>query len=142
MPNKGSIVMNVSSIGIQTKNTDEMIVILKQGLPADAFDKLRDRLKVSDNLLSNIVQISKRTLNRRRQDGRLRTDESERVLRIARVYDKALEGFESEEAVEGWLKKPARGLGHKIPLEYSDTDLGAQEVVNLLGRIEHGVFPG
>ena len=134
--------MNVSSIGIQTKNIDEMIVILKQGLPADAFDKLRDRLKVSDNLLSNIVQISKRTLNRRRQDGRLRTDESERVLRIARVYDKAFEVFESEEAVEGWLKKPARGLGHKIPLEYSDTDLGAQEVVNLLGRIEHGVFPG
>ena len=53
--------MNVSSIGIQTQNIDEMIVILKQGLPADAFDKLRDRLKVSDNLLSNIVQISKRT---------------------------------------------------------------------------------
>ena len=134
--------MNVSSIGIQTKNIDEMIVILKQGLPTDAFDKLRDRLHVSDNLLSNIVQISKRTLNRRRQDGRLRTDESERVLRIARVYDKALEVFESEEAVEGWLKKLARGLGHKIPLEYSDTDLGAQEVVNLLGRIEYGVFPG
>jgi putative toxin-antitoxin system antitoxin component (TIGR02293 family) len=134
--------MNVSSIGIQTQNIDEMIVILKQGLPADAFDKLRDRLKVSDNLLSNIVQISKRTLNRRRQDGRLKTDESERVLRIARVYDKALEVFESEEAVEGWLKKPVRGLGYKIPLEYSDTDLGAQEVVNLLGRIEHGVFPG
>ena len=134
--------MNVSSIGIQTKNIDDMIVILKQGLPADAFDKLRDRLKVSDHLLSNIVQISKRTLNRRRQDGRLKTDESERVLRIARVYDKALEVFESEEAVEAWLKKPARGLGQKIPLEYSDTDLGAQEVVNLLGRIEHGVFPG
>ena len=134
--------MNVSSIGIQTKNIDDMIVILKQGLPAEAFDKLRDRLHVSDNLLSNIVHISKRTLNRRRQDGRLKTDESERVLRIARVYDKALEVFESEEAVEGWLKKPARGLGHRIPLEYLDTDLGAQEVVNLLGRIEHGVFPG
>ena len=134
--------MNVSSIGIQTQNIDEMIVILKQGLPADAFDKLRDRLKVSDNLLSNIVQISKRTLNRRRQDGRLKTDESERVLRVARVYDKALEVFESEEAVEGWLKKPARGLGYKLPLEYSDTDLGAHEVVNLLGRIEYGVFPG
>ncbi len=89
---------------------DVRINILKQGLPTDAFDKLRDRLKVSDNPLSNIVQISKHTLNPRRQDGR--------------------------------LKKPARGLGRKIPLEYSDTDLGAQEVVNLLGRIEHGVFPG
>jgi putative toxin-antitoxin system antitoxin component (TIGR02293 family) len=142
MPNKWRLVMNVSSIGIQTKNVEEMIVILKQGLPVDAFDNLRDRLKVSDNLLSNIVQISKRTLNRRRQDGRLKTDESERIFRIARVYDMALDVFESEEAVVSWLKKPARGLGHKVPLEYSDTDLGAQEVVNLLGRIEHGVFLG
>jgi hypothetical protein len=58
MPSNGSLVMNVSSIGIQTKNIDEMIVILKQGLPADVFDKLRDRLKVSDNLLSNIVQLA------------------------------------------------------------------------------------
>lgn len=134
--------MNIQSIGIQAKNTDDLIVALKQGFPADSFDKLRDRLKVSDNLLSKIVQIPKRTLTRRRQDGRLRTDESERVLRIARVYDKALDVLESEEAVENWLKKPARGLGYKIPLEYADTELGAQEVINLLGRIEHGVFPG
>ena len=134
--------MNIQSIGIQAKNTDDIISALKQGFPADSFDKLRDRLKVSDNLLSKIVQIPKRTLARRRQDGRLRTDESERVLRIARVYDKALDVLESEEAAENWLKKPARGLGYKIPLEYADTELDAQEVINLLGRIEYGVFPG
>ena len=51
--------MNVSSIGIQTKNIDDMIVILKQGLPAETFDKLRDRLKVSDHLLSNIDELVK-----------------------------------------------------------------------------------
>ncbi len=134
--------MNIQSIGIQAKNTDDIIGALKQGFPANSFDKLRDRLKVSDNLLSKIVQIPKRTLTRRRQDGRLRTDESERVLRIARVYDKALDVLESEEAAGNWLKKPARGLGYKITLEYADTELGAQEVINLLGRIEHGVFPG
>ncbi len=60
---------------------------------------------------------------------------------IHRNQDGRNEVFESEEAVEGWLKKPARVyLGRRIPLEYSDTDLGAQEVVNLLGRIKHGVF--
>ncbi len=134
--------MNIESIGLQAENVNELIGALKQGIPADSFDKLRDRLNVSDNLLSKIVQIPKRTLTRRRRDGRLRTDESERVLRVARVYDKALEVFEDEGAVESWLKNPARGLGYKSPLEYADTELGAQEVINLLGRIEHGVFPG
>ena len=134
--------MNIASIGLQAKNVDDMIIALKQGLPTVAFDKLRDQLGVSDNVLSKIVQIPKRTLNRRRQGGRLRTDESERLLRVARVYDKALDVFEDKESAENWLKKPTRGLGYKIPLEYADTELGAHEVINLLGRIEHGVFPG
>jgi putative toxin-antitoxin system antitoxin component (TIGR02293 family) len=134
--------MNNESIGLQTENINELIDVLKQGIPADSFDKLRKRLNVSDNLLSRIVQIPKRTLTRRRRDGRLRTDESERVLRVATVYDKALDVFEDKGAVESWLKNPARGLGNKIPLEYADTGVGAQEVINLLGRIEHGVFPG
>jgi len=134
--------MNIESIGLQAENINELIGVLKQGIPANSFDKLRKRLNVSDNLLSRIVQIPKRTLTRRRRDGRLRTDESERVLRVANIYDKALEVFEDEGAVESWLKKPARGLGYRIPLEYADTGIGAQEVINLLGRIEHGVFPG
>lgn len=134
--------MEIHSIGIEAGNVDDMIVALKRGFPASAFDRLRDRLRVSDNELSRIVQIPKRTLNRRRRDGRLQTGESERVLRIARVYDKVLDVFENEAAAVSWLKKPVRGLGGHIPLEYADTDLGAQEVINLLGRIEHGVFPG
>lgn len=134
--------MEVHSIGIEAGNVDDMIDALKQGFPTVAFDRLRDQLRISDGELSRIVRIPKRTLNRRRREGRLQTGESERVLRVARVYDKALEVFENEAAAENWLKIPARGLGGKPPLEYTDTELGAQEVINLLGRIEHGVFPG
>ena len=68
--------------------------------------------------------------------------ESEKVLRIAKLYDKALEVFEDEQAAERWLKAPARGLGEVVPLMYAKTELGAQEVERLLIRIEHGVFPG
>ena len=83
-----------------------------------------------------------RTLTRRKQQGRLNVIESEKVLRIARLYDKALQVFEDEEAAEKWLKEPARGLGGVIPLVYAKTELGAQEIEKLLIRIEHGVFPG
>ena len=134
--------MQIDAIAIQAENTDQLISQLKQGLPTDAFDKLKERLNITDNALSKIVQIPQRTLNRRREKGRLRTDESERVLRLAQVCDMAFKVFGSQEKAERWLKKPARGLGGKIPLEYADTDLGAHEVINLLGRIDHGVFPG
>lgn len=134
--------MHILSIDVKADNIDQLISQLKEGLSTDSFDKLKRRLNISDNVLSRIVQIPKRTLNRRREGGRLRTDESERILRLAQVYDMALDVFGSRKKAETWLKKPARGLGGKVPLEYADTDLGAHEVINLLGRIDHGVFPG
>jgi putative toxin-antitoxin system antitoxin component (TIGR02293 family) len=134
--------MQIHSLNLKAKTTDQMINQLKEGFPADSLDRLRQQLNISDITLSKIVQIPKRTLDRRRMTGRLKPDESERVLRLAQVYDMAVEVFGGQKKAESWLKKPARGLGGKIPLEYADTNLGAQEVITLLGRIEHGIFPG
>ena len=134
--------MYVQSIGIKSKNIDDLIRKIQRGFPVSSFEKLRRKLDVSDNLLSQVINIPMRTLTRRKQQGRLNVVESEKVLRIARLYDKALEVFEDEEAAEKWLKEPARGLGGVIPLEYAKTELGAQEIEKLLIRIEHGVFPG
>ncbi|MEJ2283194.1 MAG: DUF2384 domain-containing protein [Desulfobacterales bacterium] len=134
--------MQVPSIGIRSKNIDDLILKVKKGLPVSAFEKLRKKLGVSDNFLSQIVNIPRRTLTRRKQQGRLNADESEKVLRIARLYDRALEVFEDQQAAENWLKEPARGLGEAIPLKYARTELGAQEVERLLTRIEYGVCPG
>ena len=64
----------------------------------------------------------------------------ERLFRIARLYDKAVELFEDPQMARKWLKEPSWALGDVIPLQYADTELGAQEVEDLLGRIEHGVF--
>ena len=134
--------MLVQSIGIKSKNMDDLIRKVQRGFPVSSFEKLRRKLDVSDKLLSQVINIPMRTLTRRKQQGRLNVVESEKVLRIARLYDKALEVFEDEEAAEKWLKEPARGLGGVIPLEYAKTELGAQEIEKLLIRIEHGVFPG
>jgi putative toxin-antitoxin system antitoxin component (TIGR02293 family) len=66
--------------------------------------------------------------------------ESERLFRLACLYDKAVEVFEDPQMARKWLKEPSWALGDVTPLRYADTELGAQEVEDLLGRIEHGVF--
>ncbi|TAK90866.1 MAG: DUF2384 domain-containing protein [Verrucomicrobia bacterium] len=38
------------------------------------------------------------------------------------------------------MKAPQFGLGGTAPLVYARTETGAQEVENLLGRIEYGVY--
>jgi len=64
----------------------------------------------------------------------------ERVLRIAKLYEKALDVLEDAELARQWFKMPAEALGGKTPLQHADTEPGVQEVEDLLGRIEYGVF--
>jgi len=89
------------------------------------------------------VTISKRTLTRRKQEGRLSAAESEKIVRIGKLFDKAVQVFDNNEAFAAqWFKLPVRGLGGKTRLEMADTEVGSQEVYALLIRVEHGVFPG
>ncbi len=127
---------------LKTAKTDQVINLLKEGLPTNLLDELRQELEVSENALSNILLIPQRTLNRRRAAGRFKTDESERVLRLFRVYNKALDVLGTQAKAARWLKKPARAFGGVTPLNYADTEPGAQEVILLLERLDHGVFPG
>ena len=61
-------------------------------------------------------------------------------MRISNLYDRALEVLGDQERAEAWLKAPQKALGMKTPLQYADTEIGAREVENLLGRLEYGVF--
>ena len=94
------VVMQVESIGIRSRDIDDLILKVRKGLPVSSFEELGRRLGVSDGFLSRIVDIPKRTLTRRKQQGRFNGQESEKVLRIGRLYDKAIEVFEDAEAAE------------------------------------------
>jgi putative toxin-antitoxin system antitoxin component (TIGR02293 family) len=102
------------------------------------YQWLKESLEVSDQRLSSVVRISQRTVKRRLGEGRFHPDESERLVRVARLTERAKEVFEDLEGAREWLKSPQFALGGEIPLQYADTEPGAQIVEDLLGRIEHG----
>ena len=88
----------------------------------------------------SLENIATRTLSRRKTEGRFQTDESERLFRIAALYDRAVEVLGGRDRASAWFKGPKKALGGKTPLQYADTEPGAREVENLLGRLEYGVF--
>ena len=116
------------------------IAILRKGFAAEAFDRVQTRLGVTADKLADVVGIALRTLMRRKQEGRLQMHESERLLRVSRLFDKAVDVFEGEDAARVWFRTPQKALGGSTPLDFAETEIGAREVENLLGRIEHGVF--
>lgn len=118
----------------------ELIQSLKAGLPFQELDDLRRELEVPMEKLVPLLGISKTTLHRRRAAGKLDLAESDRVMRFARLLGQAASVMESIEAGRRWLLSPQVGLGGAVPLEYAETEVGAGEVENLLGRIEYGVY--
>jgi len=117
-----------------------LIARVRTGLAISELDALQNILDVPIDKLAPKLGISKATLHRRKAAGRLEPDESDRVVRFARLMAKAVEVFENEEAARAWMSSPQFGLGGETPLDYATTELGAREVQNLLGRIDHSVY--
>ena len=118
----------------------KVIVALRAGLPVQELDALQASLDVPMEKLGTMLGISKATLHRRKAGGRLGPAESDRVVRFARLMGKAVEVMESEDNARKWLTSPQVGLGGAAPLDYAESEMGAREVEDLLGRIEYGVY--
>lgn len=134
------MIMYGVSIGLQPQSSAKLIAKIKEGLSVKAFDRLCKNLEISEKALAKNLNIAISTLARRKKSGRMTFGESERIYRIARLFDRAVEVFGDKKMSRKWLKEPVWALGDVPPLEFAETELGAQEVDDLLGRIEHGIF--
>lgn len=123
-----------------SSHPNDLIAAVKSGLSIRVFRAVAEALGVSDAELARLAGISGTTLTRRKRAGTLAPDESERVLRLARLLHRAAEVLDGADAAASWLKAPNRALGGLAPLAYAETEVGAREVENLLGRIEYGVY--
>jgi putative toxin-antitoxin system antitoxin component (TIGR02293 family) len=111
-----------------------------KGLPFKEIETLRDQIDEPLESLGRHLSISRSTLQRRRADRRLTPQESDRVLRFYRLLRHAVSVFGDLDRARQWLKFPQRGLGGAVPLDYANSEVGAHEVENLLGRIDYGVY--
>ena len=123
-----------------TNRPHDLIEAVKGGLPVQVFRALAEVLEVSEATLADLAGISGTTLTRRKRVGQLSPDEGEHVLRIAWLLERATQVFENVSDAADWLKTPNLSLGDVTPLSYADTEIGAREVENLLGRIDYGVY--
>jgi len=119
----------------------DFVEIIREGLPVSIFSSLCDLLDLSEAKAAKELRIAVRTIARRKQNGeRLNPYESESVLRLAYVVAAGTDVLGSEENAKKWLVAENRALGGKPPITLLDTGIGFQDVVDVLGRIEHGVY--
>ncbi|MGL5108980.1 MAG: antitoxin Xre/MbcA/ParS toxin-binding domain-containing protein [Vibrio ordalii] len=112
------------------------------GVPADIIHKLAALIETDVGVICKLAGISHSTVTRRiRADTPLSISQSVRVYGVVLALDAALSLQENDAVMAlSWLHRPAWGLGGVAPADLLTTPMGVQAVIDLVGRIEHGVF--
>jgi putative toxin-antitoxin system antitoxin component (TIGR02293 family) len=118
----------------------QQIVQIRAGLSFRAVQNLQKALDVPMEKVASVLGMSRATLHRRKIQGKIDKEESEKLVRYQRLLKKAEDVFGDAKAAREWLTNKQAGLGNAVPLEFAKTEIGAREVENLLGRIEYGVY--
>jgi putative toxin-antitoxin system antitoxin component (TIGR02293 family) len=130
----------VAFLGLVTSDTAALRELIRRGLTYRSWDRFVESTGLPREMVIQVVQITPRTLARRKDEGRLRPDESDRLVRAARVFSLAVGLFDGDlEAARRWLNHPLPALGGSTPWDYAATEIGAREVENLIGGLEYGI---
>ncbi len=116
----------------------DMREAIRQGFPPAVVQELMRASGLTLKELATALDLSPRSLQRRRRTGRLARYESDRLYRLARIVALADELLGDHGRAVRWLKRPNRALGGIAPVAALDTELGARQVENILGRIAYG----
>ena len=111
---------------------------IREGFPTAVVQELMRASGLGLNELAESLDLSARSLQRRRRTGHLARFESDRLYRLARIVALANQNLGNRERALRWLKRSNRALGGVAPIAAVDTEIGARQVENVLGRIAYG----
>jgi putative toxin-antitoxin system antitoxin component (TIGR02293 family) len=119
----------------------QLVTLIREGLPADILPSIAAGLSMDRSAVAKVVGISGRTLSRRlASHSRLSAEESDRMVRLARVLALANDILGDRAKASRWLQTPNSALQGSTPFELLDTDAGVQSVETILGRIAYGIY--
>ncbi len=126
------------TLGRHLSNDRDLREAIREGFRPAVVEELMRASGLTLKELANALDLSPRSLQRRRNSGRLARYESDRLYRLARIVAIATDFLGDRERALRWLKRPNRALGGIAPVAAIDTELGARQVENILGRIAYG----
>lgn len=134
---RGSTPEFLRLLGAESRSPDHTLLIVAEGLPPEALTHLSHSTGVAPAAWEHALGLSKR---RRREAGRYSGNDTERLLRAARVFVAALSLFNGQRNdARGWLWSPQLGLGGVKPIALLGSETGAREIEALIQRLEEGV---
>ncbi len=117
-----------------------MIDMIEEGLPVTALGRISRLIAPQDSAFKYHI-VPRATLARRsKQHGRrLSPDESARVTRLAKVWALACDVWGGDNEARAFLFRSNQVLRGRRPIDVAlGTEMGAQLVEDILGRLKYG----
>jgi len=128
------------ALGLAGMTLFESVSLVREGLPYSTLELLQASVELSAAEMAKALGIPERTLARRKTEGKLTAEESDRLDRVTRIFHLGKDVLGEEAKIRSWLNAPNRSLGGVVPLELLDTDRGVRAIEEVLFRIEHGMY--
>ena len=118
----------------------EKMNMVRVGINKKDLESLKSKTNLDYDKLSALLSTNRATLINKKGKENFSTALSERIVSIAELYSYGFEVFEDEVKFNEWIVRPNKALGGKQPFELLDNQFGREEVKNVIGRIDHGVY--
>lgn len=117
----------------------DFIRMSREGIPMHTLHKIQTYTSLTSTELSQILPISERQLQRYKPDHVLRKDITSHLIQLVELFERGYKVF-GKEKFPIWIRSEILAFGNRKPMDVLDTPIGIQMVMDVLGRIEHGVY--
>lgn len=124
-------------LGREVASEADLAQVVLDRIPLRALASVQSN-GFSDREIERFVIPARTRRHRREHEERLTVDESDRLVRLARVQALAEDVFGDADKANRWLRQELATLNRIAPLELAKTEAGARVVEQILGKIDWG----
>lgn len=118
----------------------EKMHIVRDGVTKKDLELLKNKADLDYTMLAKALSVTRATLINKKRGERFGAGLSEKIVGMADLYSYGFEVFEDKERFNQWMSKPNKALGGQVPYDLIDNQFGREEVKNVIGRIEYGIY--
>ena len=119
---------------------DSLTSLAQKGLPKQSLVFFLKQSQLDEKRVFVYLDVTKRTLDNYQPKERMRLYISDRLIHLAELFAKGKELFNNQDGFTEWLHTPSIDLLGEKPIDKIYTRKGVEDLLTILGRIEHGIL--
>ena len=127
-----------STLGAEIASTADLARMVSRRIPLRALTHVQQQGLFSEGEIQRFIIPARTRRHREAKKERLTVEESDRLVRMARVQALAEDVFGDADRANRWLRAPLGELSSTAPLDWARTEAGARLVEEILAKIDWG----